>query len=223
MKQLQEKLGYVFRDPKLLQTALTHSSWANENRRTGAVCNERLEFLGDAILGVTVAEHLYRTFPDFPEGQMTKLRAELVCETSLAETSVLLGVGQALRLGRGEELGGGRERKSILADAFESILAAVYLDGGAAEAERLVRRFILPKLDTELIGRLADCKTMLQEKLQSGGSCTIRYETVGESGPDHEKEFVAAVFVNGTELGRGSGRSKKDAEQSAARKALQGL
>lgn len=223
MTQLEKALGYTFRETKLLETALTHSSYANENKKLDIACNERLEFLGDAVLGQIVAEWLFRNFPEVPEGKMTRTRAELVCENSLAESSIRLGVGDALRLGKGEEQGGGRERKSILADAFEAILAAVYLDGGRKPAEAIVQKFILEKMKGTIDVSVTDYKTRLQERLQRKKGRTVEYVLVGESGPDHSKEFTSEVRINGVCAGVGTGRSKKVAEQAAAREALAAL
>ena len=223
MTQLEKALGYTFRETKLLETALTHSSYANENKKLDIACNERLEFLGDAVLGQIVAEWLFRNFPEVPEGKMTRTRAELVCENSLAESSIRLGVGDALRLGKGEEQGGGRERKSILADAFEAILAAVYLDGGRKPAEAIVQKFILEKMKGTIDVSVTDYKTRLQERLQRKKGQTVEYVLVGESGPDHSKEFTSEVRINGVCAGVGTGRSKKVAEQAAAREALAAL
>ncbi len=223
MTQLEQALGYTFREPKLLETALTHSSYANENKKLDIACNERLEFLGDAVLGQIVAEWLFRNFSEVPEGKMTRTRAELVCENSLAESSIQLGVGDALRLGKGEEQGGGRQRRSILADAFEAILAAVYLDGGRKPAEEIVGKFILEKMKGTIDVSVTDYKTRLQERLQRKKGQTVEYVLVGESGPDHSKEFTSEVRINGVCAGVGIGRSKKVAEQAAAREALEAL
>ncbi len=223
MRELEAKLGYTFHDRTLLEKALTHSSYANEAKRRETECNERLEFLGDAVLGLVVADWLYRNCPHVPEGRMTRTRAELVCENSLAETSTLLGIGEYLRLGKGEDHGGGRTRKSILADAFEATLAAVYLDGGMENAERIVRRLILSKLEDAPDPGVADYKTRLQERLQGKNGRTVAYEMAGEEGPDHDKRFTAVVLIDGEEAGRGTGRNKKEAEQSAAREALEKL
>lgn len=221
MRELEARLGYTFHDKTLLETALTHSSYANETRRRETECNERLEFLGDAILGLVVADWLYRNCPHVPEGRMTRTRAELVCENSLAETSTLLGIGDFLRLGKGEDHGGGRTRKSILADAFEATLAAVYLDGGMESAEEIVRRLILTKLEERPDPGVADYKTRLQEQLQGKNGHVIAYEMAGEEGPDHDKRFTAIVRIDGEEAGRGTGHNKKEAEQAAAREALE--
>lgn len=223
MTALEKKLDYFFRNPALLQTALTHSSYANENRRQELACNERLEFLGDAVLGLTVAEWLYRHFPDLPEGQMTKMRAELVCEQSLTGAAEELELGQYLRLGHGEELNGGRDRASILADAVEAVIAAVYLDGG--DAAGLIRRLILAPAQTKMRGSHVgtDYKTALQELVQRHTGSKIAYILTDASGPDHNKLFTVSVSVNGQVRGSGTGHSKKEAEQAAARQALEQL
>ncbi len=222
MDRLEQNIGYVFRDKRLLEEALTHSSYANENRKSGARCNERLEFLGDSILGFLVAEHLYALAPDMPEGQMTRTRAELVCEKSLDIASNEMQLGDFLRLGRGEELSGGRTRPSILADAFEAVVASVYLDGGMPPAHKLVARFILTQL-TSAGQAAADYKTSLQELVQKKSGQTLTYHMISESGPDHLKHFSVAVRLNGETMGTGGGRSKKEAEQEAARAALEAL
>lgn len=221
MHTLEEKLGYVFADKNLLENALQHSSYANEHRNTGMRSNERLEFLGDAVLGVVTADYLFRKHPDLPEGDLTRIRAALVCEESLHEVAQSLGLGQYLKLGRGEELGGGRERPSILADATESVFAAVYLDGGMEAARALIHRVLLDKEREEAVEeRRRDYKTELQELVQRKSGSTLSYCMIGSSGPDHAKVFEAAALLNGAELATGTGRSKKDAEQSAAHAAL---
>lgn len=222
MEKLEEKIGYRFRNASLLKTALTHSSWANENRRSGLPSNERLEFLGDSVLGFIVAEFLYRNKPDMPEGQMTRTRAELVCERSLVGAAEALELGDCLLLGRGEEMGGGRRRPSILADAFEAVVAAVYLDGGIGPAAELVTRLILSGMD-EAVKAACDYKTLLQEHVQKKSGQTLSYHMTGESGPDHMKQFSVEVRLNGSVVGTGSGRSKKEAEQAAAKVALEAL
>lgn len=220
MKTLEEVLGYTFKDKTLLENALTHSSYANENRASGAVSNERLEFLGDSILGMVTAEHLFRTHPDLPEGELTRTRAALVCEGSLYEVAKLWGLGNYLRLGKGEESGGGRERTSILADAVEAVLAAMYLDGGIGTARRTIHRFILSDEDrAEAANR--DYKTALQELVQKESGQVLTYRLIGESGPDHAKTFRVEVDLNGKTVGRGQGKSKKEAEQNAARSAIE--
>lgn len=222
MTELENILGYKFKNKKLLLTALTHSSYANENRKEKLEYNERLEFLGDSVLGMVVAEHLFRSFPNMPEGQMSRMRAELVCEQSLEKAARQLGLGRCLRLGRGEEQNGGRERKSILADATESVIAAVYLDGGKDAAAQVINRFVLSKIETGTYV-IEDYKTSLQEFVQKKSGQVLKYELIGESGPDHNKVFSAAVFLNGERAGEGTGRNKKEAEQMAARQALEVL
>ena len=222
MDRLENHIGYVFRDNRFLREALAHSSYANENKKSGIGSNERLEFLGDSILGFIVAEHLYANRPEMPEGQMTRVRAELVCEKSLEIAAGEMQLGQFLHLGRGEELSGGRSRPSILADAFEAVVAAVYLDGGMDPAKRLVARFILPQLKAN--GQAAaDYKTALQELVQKKSGQILTYHLISESGPDHQKYFTAEVRLNGEVKGTGSGRSKKEAEQEAAKDALRVL
>ena len=223
MKTLEEKIGYTFRDRTLLENALTHSSYANEHRG-GLPSNERLEFLGDSILGLVVADHLYRTRPDLPEGDLTRIRAALVCEESLHEVAQSLDLGSHLLLGKGEEQGGGRRRPSILADATESVFAAVYLDGGMDAASDLIHRVLLDKEREEVVEeRRRDYKTDLQELLQRKSVSTLNYRMVGSDGPDHAKVFEAAALLNGEEFSTGTGHSKKEAEQSAARAALEKL
>jgi len=222
MQELEKRLGYEFRNKKLLENALTHSSYANENKKSGAESNERLEFLGDSVLGMVVAAYLYRTRPDMPEGRMTRFRAELVCERSLYAVASELELGTYISLGKGEELGGGRTRPSILADAVEAVLAAVYLDGGLEAAASIIDRFILVHARGE-IGDTGDYKTRLQEYLQREGTQDISYRMTGESGPDHMKTFTAEVCLNGNPLGSGEGRNKKEAEQAAAKSALEAI
>lgn len=224
LKQLQEQLGYTFRDESLLRSALYHSSYANEHRAEHVLSNERLEFLGDAVLGFVTAEFLFRRFPDAPEGELTRTRAALVREESLFEVAQALGLGECLLLGRGEESGGGRSRPSILADATEAVFAAVYLDGGMEAARALIHRVLLEKGDIAVTeSRRRDYKTELQELVQRKPHQVLRYALVGQSGPDHAKVFTVAVYLNDLPVGEGTGRSKKEAEQSAAAAALQAL
>lgn len=220
MHELEARLGYQFQNRSLLEQALSHSSWSNERGFGRLGCNERLEFLGDSILGFVVAETLYERFPNLPEGDMTRIRAELVCEESLAETAGELGLGEYLRLGKGEEQGGGRTRTSIIADAVEAILAAIYLDGGEEAARKMLSRFILPKL-RHAEGGSHDFKTALQEAVQRKGYAAPTYRLCGESGPDHDKVFYSEVLIEGVTSGQGSGKSKKEAEQAAAKTAWQ--
>lgn len=220
MNDLQKNMGYTFRDPVLLRTALTHSSYANETKK-GTKCNERLEFLGDSVLSVIVAEYLFKTYPNMPEGELTKLRAALVCEKSLAEFSEELAVGKFLLLGNGEESSGGRTRPSILADAFEAILAALYLDSDMETARAYVLKFVKNALSVRQNLPFKDYKTVLQEIIQQNKEESVRYVLVDEYGPDHDKHFVVEVHLNSNIIGRGEGRSKKEAEQHAAKEALE--
>ena len=222
IKDLENAIGYRFRDISLLRNALSHSSYANERWHNSLMSNERLEFLGDSILGMVVAEYLYRNFPDRPEGELTRMRADMVCERALANVANRLGLGQHLLLGHGEERFGGRGRDSILADAVESVIAATYLDGGMEAAVAFIRKFILCDVPAERM-RNADYKTALQELVQQKKSQTLSYALVGESGPDHDKKFVVEVSLNGQVVGSGTGSSKKRAEQEAARVAIEKL
>ncbi|MCF2595225.1 ribonuclease III [Pseudoflavonifractor phocaeensis] len=221
MKTLEEKLGYTFQNQKLLENALTHSSCANESRGRLS-SNERLEFLGDSILGMVVADHLYRNHPDLPEGELTRTRAALVCEESLVEVAQELGLGEYLRLGKGEEAGGGRQRPSIRADAVEAVLAAVYLDGGIGSARKIIQKYILSR-EVAGLTKPHDYKTALQELVQRESGQVLRYRLTGEEGPDHNKRFFVAVELNGNCVGSGTGRSKKEAEQMAAKAAIEAL
>lgn len=224
MQKLEETIGYRFRDPKLLETALTHSSYANERHDSGEESYERLEFLGDSILGHITADYLYHHEPPIPEGRMTRLRAELVCEQSLHRIAQRLELGKYMRLGKGEERTHGRERPSILADMVESILAAMYLDSGSLEEpRRFVMNELLLQADLGEQHRSEDYKTALQELIQRKPNQIISYEMLSQSGPDHDKTFVFQVLVNGVPVGQGRGRSKKEAEQMAAREALESL
>ena len=222
MLELENCIGHAFENKDLLITALTHSSYANENKAKSVQCNERLEFLGDAVLGVIVAEYLYSKFPDLPEGRMTRLRSELVCEKNLSHVAVELNLGENLLLGKGEERSGGGRRPSILADAVEAVIAAVYLDGGKQEAEKFVYKFILSGFEAgDKYER--DYKTELQEFIQRKAGQVLTYKLTSESGPDHEKVFTVDALLNGQIISSGRGHSKKDAEQAAARSALEEL
>ena len=224
MQKLEETIGYRFRNRKLLETALTHSSFANERHDSGEESYERLEFLGDSILGHITADYLYHHEPPIPEGRMTRLRAELVCEQSLHRIAQRLELGQYMRLGKGEERTHGRERPSILADMVESILAAMYLDSGSLEEpRRFVMNELLLQADLGEQHRSEDYKTALQELIQRKPNQIISYDMLSQSGPDHDKTFVFQVLVNGVPVGQGRGRSKKEAEQMAAREALESL
>jgi len=206
--------GYSFRDTELLEAALTHKSYTNE---TGAAHNERLEFLGDAVLGLIAAERLFHENPKMPEGELSKLRAGYVCEKSLAIAARRLGLGDFIRMGKGERSEGGAARDSILADAFEAVLAAVYLDGGIEPCRELVNREVL---DHPPQGRVRDAKSRLQEILQGQGKPPPEYRTVSQSGPDHRKHFRVEVRIDGSSVSSGEGRSKKEAEMMAAEKAV---
>jgi ribonuclease III len=219
--RLAERLGQELATPSLLQQALSHRSWCAE--QGGLPSNERLEYLGDAVLGLVVAEHCYRRFPDMPEGELAKVRAAVVNARVLAEVAEQLGIGTALLLGKGEEASGGRTKPSILADAFEAVVGALYIEAGWTAAEHLVLSFLRPRIE-----RAAaepddfDQKGLLQELTVRQGEGIPRYVVVG-TGPDHDRQFEAAVFVNGVQLGAGTGGTKKDAEQEAARRALSEL
>ena len=222
IKDLETAIGYHFRNITLLQNALTHSSYANERWHDSLMSNERLEFLGDSVLGMLVAEYLYKHFPDRPEGELTRMRADLVCEQALAVVANRLELGQHLLLGHGEEQTGGRTRDSILADAVESVIAASFLDGGMDAAKQFVDRFVLCDVP---VGKLhnQDYKTALQELVQQKKDQFLSYELLDQTGPDHNKVFTAAVLLNGMQIGCGTGSSKKRAEQDAARAALEKL
>ena len=222
IKDLEAAIGYRFKNITLLQNALTHSSYANERWHNSLLSNERLEFLGDAILGMTVAKYLYQTFPDRPEGELTRMRADMVCEQTLAKVAARIELGKHLLLGNGEEQGGGRTRNSILADAVESVIAASYLDGGMEAAQKFIEQFILVEVPVKKLHN-ADYKTALQELVQQKKNQVLSYTLVGESGPDHDKQFDVEVKLNGKVVGTGSGSSKKRAEQAAAHAALEKL
>ena len=222
IKELETAIGYRFHTITLLQNALAHSSYANERWHNSLMSNERLEFLGDSILGMLVADYLYRTFPNRPEGELTRMRADMVCERALAKIASQIGLGEHLLLGKGEEQGGGRGRDSILADAVESVIAACYLDGGMEAAKGFINRFVLTRVPVSGLAN-ADYKTALQELVQQKRNQSLVYALVGESGPDHDKVFWVELTLNGSLIGRGSGGSKKRAEQEAARVALEAL
>lgn len=222
LTKLEQGLGYTFRNKALLENALTHSSYANENRERHLPDNERLEFLGDSILGFVVAEYLYRNFPDKPEGELTRIRADLVCERNLAEAAATVELGSYLLLGHGEEQGGGRKRDSIVSDAMESVIAASFMDGGFAAAKEIIDRLILSNIPKGR-PRNFDYKTAFQELVQRKKDQQIHYELTGESGPDHDKHFEVEVLLNGRAVGRGVGSSKKRAEQAAAEAAIEAL
>ena len=220
MKNLEENLKYIFKDKNLLKNALAHSSYANE-KRGKITSNERLEFLGDSVLSIVVSEYIYRHFPTLPEGKLTKIRAALVCEKTLCQFSKELEIGKYLLLGKGEKQSGGDSRPSILADAFEAVLAAMYLDGGMEVAKKHVLRFIREELSHFEHENFKDYKTELQEIIQQNPEEQLTYVLTKESGPDHDKTFTVEVHLNRNVIGEGVGHSKKSAEQSAAKKALE--
>ena len=218
MTDFEKRIGYEFKDSALLTCALTHSSYANEHKRV-MPCNERLEFLGDSVLGIVTAEYLFKHYAH-AEGELTRLRASLVCETSLAKFARQINLGDEILLGKGERQTGGSERPSILSDAFEAVIAAIYIDGGKAQAEKFVLSFIVEALKHEE-AQTRDYKTLLQEFIQQNPGERIEYILVGESGPDHDKKFEVEVHLDSNVIGRGSGKSKKQAEQAAAKEALE--
>jgi len=217
--ELQKKLGYDFIDQNHLIKALTHSSYANEGVNKHSESNERLEFLGDSLLGMSVALLIYKSKPELSEGQMTKLRAQLVCERSLAAMALQMDLGEYLLLGRGEQSGGGRNRPSILSDALEAVIAAVYLDGGYEPVENLIASFFSEQIDTP-VKSVTDFKTQLQEMAQCKSGQSLVYELIDVFGPDHQKSFTVEVKLNGKAIGTGTGKSKKGAEQEAAKAAV---
>ncbi|MEE1054147.1 MAG: ribonuclease III [Acutalibacteraceae bacterium] len=219
MNSLEKNLNYKFKNIQLLKNALIHSSYANENR--GNIhSNERLEFLGDSVLSIIVSEHIYNRFPNMPEGELTRLRASLVCEKSLCAFSRELGIGDYLKLGKGEDKNGGRERDSILADAFEAVLAAIYLDGGMEAAKKHIMNTVLHDIKHHDDDTFKDYKTTLQEIIQRNPEESVTYILIDESGPDHDKRFTVEVHLNSNVIGTGTGKNKKQAEQMAAKQAL---
>ncbi|MFZ3576574.1 ribonuclease III [Virgibacillus sp. DJP39] len=220
VKQLEEQLHVTFNDHKLLEQAFTHSSYVNEHQEKTSSDNERLEFLGDAVLELGVSQYLYRNNETMPEGEMTKLRAAIVCEPSLENFSRDLGFGDHILLGRGEEQTGGRDRAALLADVFESFLGALYLDQGYEHAISFLNEFVFPKISTGAFSHAMDYKSQLQELVQQYKNQSIEYKIVDEKGPSHNKEFVTEVYVKNKLAGSGVGRTKKEAEQRAAKHAL---
>ena len=218
IKEFQEKIGYQFQQEGLLRQALTHSSYANEHRMKKLSDNERLEFLGDAVLEIVTSDFLYHEHTDVPEGELTRVRASIVCEQTLAFCTRALNLGDYLFLGKGEDQTGGRKRKSILSDAFEAIIGAIYLDGGFANAKEFIHKYILTDIEHKQL--FYDSKTILQEMVQGGQEKAIVYQLVGEEGPDHNKSFRVEVVIGGEAFGCGVGRTKKAAEQEAAYQAI---
>ncbi len=231
IEELQRRMGYRFRDVRYLERALTHSSYSNETgaRNHHLLCNERLEFLGDSVLSLITSDYLYARFPDYPEGDLTRIRAATVCEEALASYSAKLGLGDFLLLGKGEGQNGGAKKPAILADAFEAILAAIYLDAGAMQGMSAVSDFLLPYIKEavaglpDLSGAHIDSKSRLQEFVQQDKEqkATLEYRLISESGPDHNKTFVVELYLGANCIGHGQGHSKKQAEQIAARAALE--
>ena len=218
LEELQDKIGYRFQNTDLLKQALTHSSFANEQKINKLKDYERLEFLGDAVLELVSSEFLFRENPQMPEGQLTKLRASMVCEPALAYCAKDIDLGSYILLGRGEEYTGGRYRSSITSDVMEAIIGAIFLDGGIENAKKHIYRFILSDLENKIL--FLDSKTILQEEIQKKKDAQLRYELIGESGPDHNKQFTVDAYLNDVLIGSGTGRTKKAAEQQAAYEAL---
>lgn len=218
MKELEQKLGYQFKNPNLLFQALRHSSYTNEMRMNRLECNERLEFLGDAVLELVSSEFLFSHYKQYPEGELTKLRASLVCEPTLALCARQLSLGDNLLLGKGEDSTGGRMRESITSDALEAIIGAIFLDGGLKHAKLFIQQFVLNDIENKKL--FYDSKTVLQEIVQGNLEGEIRYELVKEAGPDHNKEFTSEIFIGEHSYGSGIGRTKKAAEQEAAYHAI---
>ncbi|WP_066507216.1 ribonuclease III [Abyssisolibacter fermentans] len=221
LDSLQSKIKYSFKNVELLNRALTHSSYANEHRRMNIKYNERLEFLGDAVLGVVISDYIFKKYSNYPEGELTKLRAIVVCEQSLDYMSKKLEFGKYLLLGKGEESTGGRERVSILADTYESIVGAIYLDGGLEKAKSFILNYMINIINDAVNGKIfLDYKTQLQEYMQQKDKCNIKYKVIKEEGPDHNKIFYVDVSNCDEVIGTGIGKSKKEAEQNAAKSAL---
>lgn len=218
LNALEERISYQFKNPSLLKQALTHSSFTNEQKINKAKNYERLEFLGDAVLELVSSEFLFKEHPDVPEGELTKMRASMVCEPSLAFCAKDLELGKFLRLGKGEESTGGRERDSITSDAMEAVIGAIFLDGGMKHAKAFIDRFILSDLEDKRL--FYDSKTTLQELIQGKLKKEFHYELLDETGPEHDKTFVSEVYLEKESLGKGFGRTKKAAEQQAAYQAL---
>lgn len=222
LDKLQSTIQYQFNDVKMLKQALTHSSYANESKKKNIPYNERLEFLGDSVLGLVVSDYIFKKYMDLPEGELTKVRANVVCEPTLSSKAKEINLGKYLLLGKGEEITGGRERVSILADAYEALIGALYIDGGLDTAKEFILNSFYSTIEQAVKGKLfRDYKTHLQELLQSKYTDKISYQVVKEEGPDHDKTFTVEVSLCNQVLGRGKGKSKKEAEQNAAEEALE--
>lgn len=222
-KEFQDKIGLQFDSDKLLKQAFTHSSYVNEHRRKPHEDNERLEFLGDAVLELTVSQFLYKKYPMMSEGELTKLRAAVVCEPSLVAFANELSFGELVLLGKGEEMTGGRTRPALLADVFEAFIGALYLDKGIEIVTTFLEEIVFPKINAGAFSHVMDFKSQLQELVQRDGAGSLEYRIMKEVGPAHSREFESRVYLNGQELGTGTGRSKKEAEQHAAQMALEKL
>lgn len=218
LKELQEKMGYFYQDEDLLKQALTHSSFANEQKINKLRDYERLEFLGDAVLELVTSEFLYMKNENLLEGELTRMRASMVCEPALAYCARDIGLGNYVMLGKGEEATGGRKRDSITSDVLEAVIGSIYLDGGLESAKKFIYQFVMSDLEHKIL--FLDSKTLLQEEVQKQNNAQLHYKLVGEHGPDHNKEFFVNVYLNNTLIGSGSGKTKKSAEQQAAYNAL---
>ena len=222
-KILKEKFDISFKNEALLMEAMTHSSYANEHKEMKGIYNERIEFLGDAVLELTISDWLFRQFPHFQEGQLTKLRAQIVCEDSLSLLAKECSLNEYLLLGKGETLSGGREKPAILCDVFEAFIGALYLDKGVNEVQRFLNLVVIPKIKNGRYELITDFKTELQEYLQQNGTVHIRYELIKEEGPSHDKVFTVQLIVDGKKYNTASGKTKKAAEQMAAKLTMEEL
>lgn len=221
LNDLYKTCGYTFKNTDYLTLALTHSSYANENRKTKNECNERLEFFGDSVLSILVSEYMFFKYPNLPEGELTRTRAAVVCEETLFTLAEKIDLGSHIKLGKGEEQNGGRKRKSILADAFEAFLATVYIDGGRSAAEKFLYPLIIPEIEKHIEpGSNVDYKTVLQQFVQESPEAVLEYVVTGEEGPHHDRVFSVDAVLDGAVVGKGQGKSKRRAEQQAAHNAL---
>lgn len=221
ISQLEDKIKYNFKDIEVISTAITHSSYANERKARKINYNERIEFLGDSVLSLVISEYLYKKYPNLPEGELTVTRAKIVCESSLSKCAINIGLGKYLLLGKGEELSGGRNKTSILSDAFEALIGAIYIDDGFETAKGFILKYMEDIIKSCVDGKLFyDFKTQLQELVQQNGEQHVLYNVIDESGPDHNKLFLTEVRINDVIAGQGQGHSKKESEQNAAKDAL---